>query len=76
MSAASVATVVKMFESLPDPEQELAAEHMREYIEELREEREWDAKIAASPDILASAVKRAKREIAAGLSEPMDFDRL
>lgn len=76
MSDACVATVLKMIETLPEAAQERVTDHLREYIEDLRDEIEWEAKIAESPEILVRAAERADREIAAGLSEPMDFDRL
>ncbi len=43
MSSAVIATVVKMIESLPDPVQDRVADHLREYIEDLRDELQWDS---------------------------------
>ena len=38
----AIATVVAMLESLPAPAQEQVVEHLREYVEELRDELKWD----------------------------------
>lgn len=39
MSSPAITTIVKMVESLPDELQEQVAEHIREYIADLEEER-------------------------------------
>jgi len=41
MSSASVETLTKMLESLPDSEQVRVVEHLREYIEMLSDELNW-----------------------------------
>ena len=76
MSAASVATVVKMMESLPDAAQERVTDHLREYMEELREEIEWEATFAASRDAFVAGARKARRETAAGLAKPVDPEQL
>ena len=37
-SATTIATITKMLETLPGPAQDRVAEHMREYIEDVRDE--------------------------------------
>jgi hypothetical protein len=76
MSATVIATVVKMMESLPDPMQDRVAEHLREYIEDLREEWEWDTTFKKTQSQLVTAARRAKQEIAAGQAKPLDYDQL
>jgi hypothetical protein len=76
MSAEGIATIVKMLETLPDGAQEQVCDHLREYIEDLRDEMQWDAFCANNHYAIVQAARRAKREIAEGLSEPMDFERL
>ena len=56
-------TVVKMMESLPDPVQDRVAEHLREYIEDLREELQWDTTFKKTQSQLVAAARRAKQEI-------------
>jgi hypothetical protein len=76
MSSAVIATVVKMMESLPDPVQDRVADHLREYIEDLRDEVQWDATFKNTQAQLVAAARRAKQEIAAGQAKPLDPDQL
>jgi ATP-dependent protease HslVU (ClpYQ) peptidase subunit len=76
MSATVMATVVKMLESLPDSVQERVADHLREYIEDLREEWQWDTTFKKTQSQLITAARRAKQEIAAGQAKPLDYDQL
>ena len=74
MSTATIETVVKMLETLPAPTQERAVEHLREYIEDLKDEARWDGQFDKSSKKLVEAARRAKAEIAQGKSAPMDFE--
>ena len=76
MSSTVIATVVKMMESLPDPVQDRVVEHLREYIEDLRDELQWDATFKQTQPQLVAAARRAKQEIAAGQAKPLDSDQL
>lgn len=76
MSTASVATVAKMLEALPEPAQERVVEHLREYIEELRDELKWDNSFKRTQPKLAEAAQRARQEIAEGKAQPLDYERL
>lgn len=76
MSSASIATVVKMMESLPEPAQEQAVEHLRQYLEEMQDELRWDALFKKTQPQLVAAAKRARQQIAAGQSKPMDYNEL
>lgn len=76
MASAAVATVVKMMESLPDPIQDRVVEHLREYIEDLRDELQWEATFNKTQSQLVAAAQRAKQEIAAGQAKPLDPDQL
>ncbi len=71
MSSASVATVVKMLESLPEAVQDQVVAHLREYIEDLRDELEWDAAFQKTQGPLAVAARRAKAETQAGKAAAM-----
>ena len=72
----AIATVVAMLESLPAPAQEQVVEHLREYVEELRDELKWDTLVAKTQRQLVAAARRAKEEIAAGRAEPLDENKL
>lgn len=76
MASAVIATVIKMMESLPEPVQDRVAEHLREYIEDLRDEVQWGATFNKTQAQLVAAARRAKQEIAAGQAKPLDLDQL
>ncbi len=42
MSSKAIATVVRMMESVPEDTQQQIVDHLREYIEDLRDEIRWD----------------------------------
>ncbi len=76
MSSTAVATVEKMIESLPEPAQAQVVEHLREYLQDLQDELQWDALFKKTQSQLVAAARRAKQEIAQGLAKPMDYDQL
>lgn len=76
MSAATINTVTKMLESLPEDVQERAAEHLCEYLEEISDEMRWNENFKRSFDKLSETARNARREIAEGKAEAMDFKKL
>ncbi len=76
MSTMAVATMTKMIESLPEMLQNQVLDHLREYLEELQDELEWDRQFQRTQPGLISAARRAKQEIAQGHAEPFDYNRL
>ncbi|OQY11087.1 MAG: hypothetical protein B6I31_05650, partial [Desulfobacteraceae bacterium 4572_19] len=62
-NCATIATVVKMMESVPEPVQNRIVEHLRNYFEELEDEIEWDLLVSQTQPKLIEAAKRAKNEI-------------
>ena len=76
MSSENIATVIKMMESLPETAQEQLIDHLREYIENLRNELEWDALVQKRQSQLINAAKQARKEIAAGTAKPMNIDQI
>jgi translation initiation factor 2B subunit (eIF-2B alpha/beta/delta family) len=76
MSSPAITTIIKMIESLPDDLQEKVADHLREYIADLEDEKRWDTSFKRTQSSLVAAARKAKQEIAAGKSEPMDYDQL
>jgi hypothetical protein len=76
MSSPAITTIVKMVESLPDDLQEQVAEHIREYIADLEEEKRWDTSFKQTQDNLVAAARKAKQEIAAGQSIPLHTERI
>jgi hypothetical protein len=76
MASTAISTILKMVESLPEPAQDQVVEHLREYLEDLRDESEWNDLFKRTQPQLAAAAQRAKKEMAQGLAKPMDYDRL
>jgi hypothetical protein len=76
MSSAAIAAIVKMVESLPEDLQEKVAEHIRDYITDLEDEMRWDASFKRTQNKLIAAARKAKQEITAGQSIPMDYEQL
>jgi hypothetical protein len=76
MVTPAVNTIIKMIEQLPEADQERVAEHLREYLATLEDEEKWDEAFAKTQDKLVHAAREARRQIAEGKSEPMDFDKL
>ncbi len=72
MTSPAITTIVKMVESLPDDLQERIAEHIREFIADLEDEKLWDASFERTQDNLVAAARQARQEIAVGQSVPMD----
>ena len=76
MSSPAIATITKMMESLPEAAQVQVVEHLREYLEDLQDELQWDAIFKRTQPQLVAAARRAKQEIVQGLAKPMDYDQL
>ncbi len=76
MSSAAITTVVKMMESLPEDLQNNIVEHLREYVEDLRDEMQWDTKFQKTQQQLVAAARKAKQDIAEGKAAPLDYNQL
>lgn len=76
MSSTTITTLTKMLESLPESAQDQVIEHLREYIENLRDEIRWNNSVEKTQPTLIEAARRARREIAEGKATPMDYEQL
>ena len=76
MSSTTIATLIKMMETLPESTQENVVEHLRDYIEDLQDEHRWDTTFKNTQPQLEAAAQRARQEIAKGNAKPMDIDKL
>ena len=76
MSSENIVTVTKIMESLPDSLQQQVIEHLREYIETLQEEKEWNDLVGKTENKLIDLARKAKQEIAEGKALVMDYDQL
>ena len=72
----TVETIVKMVESLPEALQERVVNELRSVIVEANDEAEWDMQFESNQEGLMSAARKAKQEIAQGVAEPMDYEKL
>ena len=66
MPSAALTTVNTMLEALPPELQDRVVDHLRQYLEELRDELEWDQSFQRTEGGLAAAARRARQEVAAG----------
>ena len=62
MASAAAATILKIMESLPEPMQERVLEHLQEYIEDVRDEMQWNELFAGFQDKLIAAARKARGE--------------
>jgi hypothetical protein len=76
MSSAAIVTVVRMMESVTEPVQNRIVEYVRNYLEELQDETEWDSLVSQTQPQLIKAARRAKEEILEGHAQPMDYSQL
>ncbi len=76
MPSEATITLVKMMETLPKQAQDQVVEHLREYIEELRDEMQWEESFSNTQSSLAATAKQARKEMAEGKASPMDIEKL
>jgi len=74
MSSRAIATLVKIMESLPETLQDKVVEHLREYLEDLRDEEQWNLSCENTQQSLIVAAQHAKQEIYEGKAQPLDID--
>ena len=76
MPTSAGVTMMKMIESLPEPVQERALEHMQQYIEDIRDELKWNESFGNSKSKLVAAARQAREEILRGKAAPMNIEDL
>lgn len=76
MPSAATATVTRMLETLPEQLQDRVLEHLRDYIEDLREEAQWSDSFSKTQGKLVAAARQARQAITEGRSAPLDTDKL
>ncbi|OCQ95651.1 hypothetical protein BCD67_10565 [Oscillatoriales cyanobacterium USR001] len=76
MSSSAIATLTKIMESLPENLQNRVVEHLQEYIEDLRDEEQWNLSFQNTQQSLIMAAQRAKQEISEGKAQPLDIEQL
>lgn len=76
MDTSAATTMIKMLESVPDKLQEDIVEHMRDYIEDIRDEAKWKDSFSRTQDKLIAAARQARQEIVGGKGSPLDIEKL
>lgn len=76
MSSATLTTIIKMIELLPESKQERVVEHLREYIADLKDDIRWDILFMDTESELSTIVKNVRKEIAEGKAEDFDYGKL
>ena len=76
MTSAPTMTIIKMLETLPEQLQGRVVEHVRDYIEDLRDEFRWDESFSRTQEALVTAARLARKEVAEGKASPLDVEKL
>ena len=76
MSSEAIATVLKMMESLPESAQNQVVEHLQEYLADMQDEILWQDSFKKTQSRLIAVARQARREIAEGKAQPLDYDDL
>jgi len=76
MASEATMTIIKMLETLPEQAQDRVVEHLREYIEDVRDEALWNESFCRTQANLVSAAQRARKEIAEGKTTLLDIEKL
>jgi ferric iron reductase protein FhuF len=66
MVSEATMTIIKMLETLPEHAQDRVVEHLREYIEDLRDEALWNNSFSRTQAKLVAAAQQVRNEIAEG----------
>lgn len=74
MSSEVAITISKILETLPEHFTDQVVEHIREYIEEPKEEARWNNSFSKTQGKLAAAARQVRREIKEGKSTPFIRD--
>ena len=76
MASEASMTIIKMLETLPEQAQDRVVEHLREYIEDARDEALWNESFSRTQANLVVAAQQVRKEIAEGKATPLDIEKL
>ncbi len=76
MLTATMVTINKMVEALPEVIQERIADHLSEYIADLKDEMKWDDLFKKTQPQMSTVAKKVRKEIKKGKAAPFDYERL
>ena len=76
MASEATVTITKMLETLPEQLEDRVVEHLKEYIEDLRDEAIWTDSFSRTQDSLINAARQARKEISEGKATALDIGQL
>lgn len=76
MVSEATITITKMLETLPEQLEDRVVEHLREYIEDLRDEATWTDSFSQTQDSLIEAARQARKEISEGKATALTTEQL
>ncbi|MCB2261867.1 MAG: hypothetical protein LGR52_02845 [Candidatus Thiosymbion ectosymbiont of Robbea hypermnestra] len=76
MTSEATVTITEMLETLPEQLKGRVVEHLREYIQDLRDEAQWNDSFSRTQGKLIETAKQVRKEIAEGKAAPLDIGTL
>ena len=76
MVSEAAVTITKMLETLPVQLEDKVVEHLKEYIEDLRDEALWADSFARTQNSLIDAAKQVRKEISEGKAKTLTIEQL
>lgn len=76
MPSEAISDIVEMMQGLPETLQREIVRHLRDYLEDIRDEQLWDEKFRMSKDRLSALGRRASEQIESGMATRLDHDLL
>ncbi len=76
MVSEATVTIAKMLETLPEQLEDKVVEHLREYIEDLRDEAQWTDLFSRTQNSLVNTAKQARKDISDGKAIALTLDQL
>jgi len=76
MSSSGITILNQKLGDLPEDLREKVAQYIADNLEEIRDELRWDESFKRTSSKLAEIARQARREIADGKAEEMDYEKL
>jgi hypothetical protein len=76
MASEATAAITKMLETLPKQLEDRVVEHLKEYIEDLRDEAIWADSFSRIQNSFIDATRQARKEISEGKASALTIEQL
>ncbi len=76
MVSEAAVTIGKMLETLPEQMEDRVIEHLREYIEDLKDESKWTESFSRTQNSLVAAAIQARKDISDGKAIDLTVEQL